>query len=289
MLVERACIVGVGLLGGSLALALKKKGIARQAVGTSRTSTTLKRALDVGVLDEAYPDAEQAVRDCDLVVLCTPIGTMAALASRIAPVLSEGTLLTDVGSTKRQVVQAIEPLQGSFRFVGGHPLAGSERTGVAYARQDLFENRTYFLTPTEGSDPAALSRLQDLVLAIGARPVMLSPEEHDHLVAITSHLPHVLACLAVALVRDESLTPEELEQALGQGFLDVTRVAAGGAEMWTDILLTNADNVDSLLQRIIHLAERTRLHLKGAARTELFQWLEDAAQFRRSLGNKDHD
>jgi len=289
MLVERACIVGVGLLGGSLALALRNKGLARQCVGTARTATTLKKALEMGVVDEAYPEAERAVGDCDLVVMCTPIGAIAALASRIAPVLSKGALLTDVGSTKRQVVEVIEPLEGRFRFVGGHPLAGSEKTGVAHAREDLFENRTYFLTPTERSDLAAVGRMRDLVLGIGARPVMLSPDQHDRLVAITSHLPHVLACLTVALVRDEGLTPQQLEQGIGQGFLDVTRVAAGGAEMWTDILLTNADHVDSLLQRVAQAAEEVRLQVRKGAREQVLRWLEEAAQFRRSLGNQDDD
>lgn len=284
MLVERACIVGVGLLGGSLGLAFKKHRVAAAVVGTSRTAATLNKALEMGAIDHAESDAQTAVRGCDFVVLCTPVGLIAQLAARLAPALSNGALLTDVGSTKRRIVEALESLPGGFHFVGGHPLAGSEKTGVAHARADLFADRTYFLTPTPRSHEPAVTRLRQIVERLGARPVVLAPDQHDRLLACTSHLPHLLACLNVALLRQEGLCRERLKESIGQGFLDVTRVAAGTAEVWADVLLSNADYVCALLDRLLRVLEASRRWLNEGTRAELLQWLDEVAQFRRSLG-----
>jgi len=267
-----------------LGLALKKYGVARIIIGTSRTAATMQKALEMGAIDQAESEMEGAVAGCDLVVICTPVGLIPQVAARIAPALSNGALLTDVGSTKRRIVEALESLAGDFHFVGGHPLAGSEKTGVAHARADLFVDRTYFLTATPRSHEPALTRLRQIVEAIGARPVVLRPEQHDRLLACTSHLPHLLACLSVALLRQEGLSREQLKQTVGQGFRDVTRVAAGSGEVWADVLLSNADYLAILLDRLSQALQGARCWLDRQTRTELLQWLDEVAEFRRLLG-----
>ncbi len=286
MLVERACIIGVGLLGGSLGLALSKRGVAGRVVGASRTPATLEKAMALGALDEAHQDRAAAVRGSDLVVVCTPVSLVAQVAAEVAPLLSGGALLTDVGSTKRRIVEAVEAIQGDFHFVGGHPLAGSEKTGVAHAREDLFVDRPYFITPTPQSDRDAVERLRAIAEAIGGRPVVMTPQQHDCCLGVTSHFPHLLACLNVAIARQQGMCRERLSQAIGQGFLDVTRVAAGSGEVWADVLLTNADNLSALLDRLTQALQGVRRWLDEGAREELLHWLDEVSEFRRSLGEK---
>lgn len=242
---ERVAIVGVGLMGGSLGLALKERGLAGQVVGVGRRKRSLTRALQRGACDEITTDIAAGVRKAEMVVVATPVGSVLSVIQAAAPVLSPDSVLTDVASAKSHIVRAAESLLGheQLRFVGGHPLVGSEKKGVQHAHAELYEGATVVLTPVEGTDPAALDQVSQLWRSVGATSTLLSPEEHDTILAQTSHLPHLVAAALVnALARGWG-------RYSGPGFLDGTRVAASDPALWKDIFLSNATEVVRALAR----------------------------------------
>lgn len=236
-------IVGVGLLGGSLGLAVKAANGAVRIVGVGHRKSSLDEALAIGAVDAVSLDPAQGVRDASLVVLCTPIGLFDPLLKRIAPALKRGAVVTDVGSTKLAVVRTGErALDGRAAFVGGHPIAGSEQRGVTFARADLYAGKTCILTPTRRTRPAALKRVDRFWRDLGMHVVHLSPGGHDRALGRVSHLPHALAALLVNLQK-----PSELGLA-GTGFIDATRIAAGDPAIWRDIFLTNRKAVGQAMR-----------------------------------------
>jgi prephenate dehydrogenase len=275
---RRLAILGVGLLGGSLGLAWKSSVSSGTVVGYGHRRSTLDQALRIEAIDEAYETPEQAVQQADIIVLCTPVGIFEDLLRRIAPALPAGAVVTDVGSTKRSVVRLSgQILPPSARFVGSHPMAGSERRGVEFARPDLFHNALCITTPTESTDPQALQTVEQFWRTIGMRITRLSPEAHDQLLADVSHLPHVVAAAVVAMQKDEGLPLS------GKGFIDATRIAGGDGGLWRDILLDNRDNLRSALQRLRENLDQFDRLLEPAHAEELRQWLDAAAQRREKL------
>jgi len=220
----------------------------------------------------------EAVEGADLVVLCTPVGVFEGLIREMVKVLKAGAIVTDVGSTKRSVVAAAErEMPRGVHFVGSHPMAGSEKRGVEFARADLFQNALCILTPTGKTDSAATSEVERFWKALGMRTTSLSPQEHDQLLAEVSHLPHALAAALVTLQSDKALS------LAGKGFLDATRIAGGDGALWRDILMDNRDHVLAsigVLKR--HLGELEKL-LSGKGREELAAWLDRAAARRAKL------
>ena len=252
MNISRLAVVGLGLIGGSLARALR----AADAVGTIRGFDTDPRmrhlAVELGVVDEAAENAADAVRGADVVVLAVPVLHTAAALAACLPGLGEGAVVTDVGSTKQSVLAAATEVFGRVppRFVAGHPIAGTEKSGVAHALADLFHNRRVVLTPHPRQDAGALASVSALWSAAGARVVRMDPAEHDAVFAATSHLPHVLAYSFVDMLArlDER---DEIFPNAGGGFRDFTRIASSSPEMWHDIVRANADSVARLLERQI--------------------------------------
>lgn len=227
-------IVGVGLLGGSLGLAVKANDPDARIVGVGHRQISLDKALEIGAVDLATCDAAEGVHDADLVVLCTPVGLFESMLRRIAPALKRHAVVTDVGSTKVSVVRLAERILGPKRpFVGSHPIAGSEQRGVGFARADLFVGKTCILTPTARTRPALLRRVAGFWQDVGMRTVELSPGKHDRTLANVSHLPHAVASLLVNVQN-----AAELDMA-GTGFIDATRIAGGDPVMWRDICLDN--------------------------------------------------
>jgi len=270
--------MGVGLLGGSIGLAVKAAGIECRVIGYGHRRATLDSALEMGVIDEAREKPEDAVVDSDWVILCTPVGLFEALLKQIAPALTPGTIVTDVGSTKRSVVTIAESaLQQSAHFVGSHPMAGSEKRGVEFARADLFKGARCILTPTAQTDPAALRSVDEFWQALGMGTVQLMPDDHDRLVCDISHLPHSVAAALVAMQQDEALA------LAGGGFLDTTRVAGGDGGLWRDILLDNRDNVAASLKRFRGELDELLGMLQPDQGERLRQWLDAAAQRRAHL------
>ena len=279
MLFERAAIIGVGLIGGSMGLAVRRRGLVGRVTGVARTQATLDRALAVGAADDVTTDAAEAVADADFVYLATPVRSMPAIMERIAPHLPDGCLVTDGGSTKREVLDAASALPAGVDFVGGHPLAGSEQSGPSAASSDLFAGTVYFLTPVATTDASALARMRELVAGIGAQAIEVDPHGHDRMLAGTSHLPHLVAaalCNAVAQLPD-------LSQFAGGGFRDATRIAAGQPEMWRDILLSNADEVSASLAHLREGLEGWEAALARADGDALMELLERARAVREGL------
>jgi len=238
---EQAAIIGVGLLGASLGMALRERKLAGRVVGVARRPETLKAALEVGAADETTADLPAALAGADLVVLATPVRTIIQHLHEIGPHLARGAVITDLGSTKRRIVNAACSLPDPTRFVPGHPMAGSDRSGPRHARAGLFEGATWFLTPAPETDEMALRRVDALARALGAQPLLLEPARHDELVAFSSHLPHALAVSLMNSCLPLLAGDPPLSRIIAGGYRDTTRVAAADPVMWRDIFLTNAD------------------------------------------------
>jgi prephenate dehydrogenase len=237
----RVAIVGVGLIGGSLGMALRERRLVHTVVGIGRNPNTLEKAVRLGAIDETATDLATGVRNADLIVLATPIGQILADLKRLSTLSIPGAVITDVGSTKGEIARAGDRLTPDGAFVPGHPMAGSERSGVEAARADLFTEATWALTPTSATNPQAFERVRDLAQAVGARTIVLDPEAHDRAVAVTSHLPHVLAYALAALAGEESEANPRLFDLAAGSFASATRVAASSPELWRDISLSNRD------------------------------------------------
>lgn len=272
-------IVGVGLIGGSFALALRKAGHRGRILGVS-SPRTIEQALALGVIDEGL-SLEEAVSRCDLVYLAQPIERILETLGLIDHLLCPGCLVTDAGSTKARIVDLGRRAISRGQFLGGHPMAGKEVRGVENADPDLFAGRVYALTPSDPSEldtPAARSFI-DWIRRIGAVPVTMSPAEHDRTVAHTSHLPQ-LASTALASVLAERLDPQRGFEVAGPGLADATRLALGPYEIWRDILRTNAAEIEQALGAYIAKLEALRAHLKD---DQMRQEFETAGKFAARL------
>lgn len=241
ILFDRIAIAGVGLLGGSLALACKDRGLARHIVGYGRNRDNLETAARRNVIDAYAADLNEAVKDADLIVLCTPVGSFKTLTRMMLPSVKPGAILTDVGSVKSSVIRDLEPLiPPSVHFVPGHPIAGSDKSGVSAADKDLFVGAKCVLTPSANADRTALGRVAALWESVGMQVIYMDPEEHDYIFGAVSHLPHVVAYALVNAVA--GLTSQKhgpVTEFCGNGFKDVTRIASSDPAMWRDICLAN--------------------------------------------------
>ena len=280
-MLHKLSILGPGLLGGSIGLAARHRKIARRVAIWARRPEAADQAYQLGAADEATNDLVKAVADAELVVLATPIGVMRALVDQIRPALPDGCVVTDVGSVKYPIVTALsDALNGKARFVGSHPMAGSEQSGIDAARRDLFENATCIVTPREDTDQAALKVVYDFWRALGCSVKTLGPLEHDEIVARISHLPHVVAAAVVNTVCTDGA------QALnfaGPGFKDFSRIAGGPFEMWTEICLENREEIGRALNTLIEELGKVRAAVENADAVELRTMLKRAKHFRDEL------
>jgi len=248
---ERVALIGIGLIGSSLARVLRRDRLAGEIVACARNQATRDTALALGLADRATEDAAEAVRGADLVVLATPLSAYAAIGARIAPALRPGAIVTDVGSVKQAVIRDLQArLPDTVHFIPGHPVAGTEHSGPESGFAELFRDRWCILTPLPGIDAAALARLTALWEQAGMRVVTMDPEHHDKVLAMTSHLPHVIAYTIVGTATDleDSLKSEVIKFSAG-GFRDFTRIAGSDPVMWRDIFLNNREAVLEMLQR----------------------------------------
>jgi prephenate dehydrogenase len=245
---SKVAIIGVGLLGGSLGLALRKRGLAGKVVGFVRREGSIAACQKAGVADSVELDIGKAVNGADLVVFCTPIAQMRSLAEQMAPHLKHQAIVTDVGSVKERVVRELEPVIGRAGgyFIGSHPMAGSEKMGVAAAKPDLFLKAICVVTPSRSAEPEQVAQVEELWSAIGGIPMRLSPGLHDELVSRSSHLPHILAAMLADFVLSSD-HPKEQPQLCASGFRDTTRIASGSPEMWRDICVANRENLGRAL------------------------------------------
>ena len=249
-MIGRLCVIGVGLIGGSLARALRAAGQVQEIVGASRRAEHLQEAVNLGVIDRFETDFGKAVQGADMVVVCVPLGAMQPVFEQIAPVLQKGAVVTDVGSAKASVVAAVQAACGKLPawFVPGHPIAGTEKSGVSASFAELYQKRKVILTPLPETDPAATARVQGMWEAAGAQVQCMDVEHHDEVLAATSHLPHVLAFQMVDTLARMSDEDEIFRYAAG-GFRDFTRIASSDPVMWRDICLSNDRAVLKMLAR----------------------------------------
>jgi cyclohexadieny/prephenate dehydrogenase len=250
-LFHRVALIGIGLIGSSLALALKGRGLAGHVAISSRTRKTLERAAELKLGDSYHQDAGEAVRGADLVMICAPVGAIAAIAEQIGAHLEAGSILSDVGSVKQAVIRDVMPhLPEGVHFVPGHPVAGTEHSGPEAGFEELFENRWCILTPPPGANDQAIEKVKALWQACGSTVEVMEASHHDKVLAITSHLPHLLAYTIVGTAADlEESTRAEVVKFSAGGFRDFTRIAASDPVMWRDVFLNNRESVLEMLQR----------------------------------------
>ena len=249
-MIERLAILGVGLIGGSLALACRERGLARTIVGANRSAAAREATRRLGMVDATTADPAEAARGATLVVLGAPVGALGDLLRAAGPALAPGVVVTDVGSVKGELVAALEGLTpAGCAFVGGHPIAGSEHSGPEAARADLFVGARCILTPTARTDPEALRQVEALWAAVGAQVLRMDPTWHDALLAAVSHLPHVVAYALMDALLEEEATGRELLRFGGGGLRDFTRIASSDPSMWRDICVANRGALLQALRR----------------------------------------
>ncbi len=251
VLYNRVALIGLGLIAGSMAHAMRRAGLVGEIVGTARSAETRDVAREIGLCDRVTDTMAEAVEGADLVVLAVPVGVMAQVAAEIAPHLAPGATVTDVGSVKRDVIAQVSPLlPAHVHFVPGHPLAGTEHSGPRSGFAELFDNRYVLLTPPDGTDPAATERLKNLWIGCGANVEEMDADHHDLVLAVTSHTPHLIAYTMVGVADDlRRVTDSEVIKYSAAGFRDFTRIAASDPTMWRDVFLSNKDATLEILGR----------------------------------------
>jgi prephenate dehydrogenase len=271
---NKASIIGVGLLGASLSLAMRHSGLCKTIVGHGRKEENLERAMNAGIIDDYYLDAATAVEDADIVVFCTPVGLFTDIASAIRPALKKGALVTDVGSVKGGLVSDVEALMPEgVCFIGSHPIAGGDKSGIDEARHDLFAGVRCIVTPTEKSDNNALDSIIALWKQVGGKVEVMNPFLHDEIFALVSHLPHMVAYALVNTVN--SVDPNRMDYS-GGGFRDCTRIAMSSPELWRDIARFNRENLLEALDIFRDNLER----IYGCIEENDWKWLEN--EFNRA-------
>ncbi|MEN5165468.1 MULTISPECIES: prephenate dehydrogenase [Achromobacter] len=280
-LIPVLAVVGVGLIGGSFAAALRRAGQVGRVLGVGRNASSLARAVELGLIDEAV-SAEDAAARADLVLLSTPVGGLKNVLARMLPHLGAGTVLTDAGSTKAEVVEAARDALGEHigRFVPGHPIAGAERTGPDAADADLYGQRTVILTPLAENAAASIDLVRRAWQACGASVIDMDADAHDRVLASVSHLPHLLSSVYMEQVATAADAPTRLALA-GSGFRDFTRIAAGSPEMWRDIFLSNRDAMLAELADVRAVLDRAERAIADGDDAALLALLDTAAQARR--------
>ena len=250
-LFERVAIIGIGLIGSSLAHVMRREKIATHIAGHAKSAATRATAVKLGLVDSMHETASGAARDADLVIMCVPVGACGEIAAEIMGVLKPGAILTDVGSVKSAIVRDVLPhLAPGIHFIPGHPVAGTEQSGPTSGFAELFERRWCILTPLPDSDPAAVARLEKFWRSCGSDVELMTPEHHDMVLAITSHLPHLIAYNIVGTAADlEDVTDSEVIKYSASGFRDFTRIAASDPTMWRDVFLNNREAVLEMLGR----------------------------------------
>ncbi len=281
---QKVTVIGLGLIGGSLAWRLKGSKKVNCVYGVDKDAETIKMALSAGAVHMAGKDIEKGVAGAEIVVMAVPVSVITGLVKTILPHIQEGCVITDVGSTKETIVSAMERLlPAGLKFLGGHPMSGSERSGFQAADSYLFENAVYALTPTHKTPDEAIKKIISMVEILGARPVLMDPATHDRIVATVSHLPHVLAAAlvnaAAELNKEESHT---LTLSAG-GFRDTTRVAGSNPELWVDICLANKKRLKEAILRFQKQMDALCALLEGNKRDQLLEWLRKAQTCREQI------
>ncbi|WP_309086205.1 prephenate/arogenate dehydrogenase family protein [Chelativorans sp.] len=284
-LFERVALIGIGLIGSSIARVIRREGLARTVAIATRRPETLARARELRLGDDYFSSAADAVTDADLVIVSVPVGASGSVAAEIAASLKPGAIVTDVGSTKQSVIQQMEPeLPKTVHFIPGHPIAGTEHSGPDAGFAELFEGRWCILTPLPGTDQEAVARLTRFWERCGSRVDTMDPEHHDMVLAIVSHLPHIIAYNIVGTADDlETVTKSEVIKYSASGFRDFTRLAASDPTMWRDVCLHNKDAILEMLARFSEDLSALQRAIRWGDGEKLFDLFTRTRAVRRSI------
>jgi cyclohexadieny/prephenate dehydrogenase len=284
-LFPRVALIGLGLIGSSLCHAIRRGGLAGHIAGTARSERTRAKAVELGLVDSMHADAASAVAGADLVVICTPVGTYAEIGAAIRPKLKPGAILTDVGSVKQAVIRDLGPLvPEGVHFVPGHPVAGTEHSGPEAGFAELFDGRWCILTPPPGTDQGVVDRLAEFWRRCGSQVEIMEPGHHDIVLAITSHLPHLIAYTIVGTATDlEDATRKEVVKFSAGGFRDFTRIAASDPVMWRDIFLNNREAVLEILGRFTEDLTALQRAIRWGEGDKLEDWFVRTRAIRRGI------
>lgn len=288
---DRLAIIGAGLIGSSIARAAREYGAAREIAMLDASSHVMARVRELGIADDAAGDAAAALKGADLIIVCTPVGVCGAVVEEIGPYLGKGAILSDVGSVKGAVVAQMAPhVPAGVHFIPAHPLAGTEFSGPDAGFATLFQNRWSILTPLEGADAAAVARLANFWTRIGAKVETMSPEHHDKVLALTSHLPHLIAYNIVGTADDfGEQTRSEVIKFSASGFRDFTRIAASDPTMWRDIFLNNREAVLEMLGRFNEDLSALQRMIRRGDGEGLFDFFTRTRAIRRSIVEQGQD
>ena len=282
---ERIALIGIGLIGSSLARVIRERGLAGEIVASTRSQVTLDEAKALGLGDSYTTDAAEAVEDADCVIVSVPVGASRSVAEVIGPHLKDGAILTDVGSTKSSVIEAMAPyVPSGVHFIPGHPIAGTERSGPASGFPTLFDGRWCILTPPEGADDEAVARLTAFWERCGSRVDTMDAAHHDRVLAIVSHLPHIIAYNIVGTADDlETVTESEVIKYSASGFRDFTRLASSDPTMWRDVCLSNKDAILEMLARFSEDLASLQRAIRWEDGDRLFELFSHTREVRRSI------
>lgn len=280
-----AGFIGFGLIGGSIAKGLKRDNPRTKIMAYMRTVSKLEQAKRDGVVDLVLDGIDGRLSECDIIFLCTPVEFNADYLKKIRPLLKDGAFITDVGSTKLSIHEQVKELQMEDVFVGGHPMAGSEKTGYENATDHLLENAYYIITPTARSRKEDVERLTAVAGAIRAIPVVLDYREHDSIVAAVSHLPHLVASSLVNLVRENDTPGERMKQLAAGGFKDITRIASASPVMWEQICMTNRGPIADILEKYITSLQEVLEQVKASDSDAIFRLFDESKTYRNSFAD----
>ncbi|MCB1382429.1 MAG: prephenate/arogenate dehydrogenase family protein [Notoacmeibacter sp.] len=281
----RIALIGIGLIGSSLAHVIRREGLAGEIIVSTRSAETLKRAEELRLGDRYEADAAMAVSEADLVIVSVPVGASGRVAAEVAPAMKAGAILTDVGSTKKKVIEEMAPhVPGHIHFIPGHPIAGTERSGPDAGFAELFEGRWCILTPMEDTDPAKEAQLRAFWEACGSKVDVMDADHHDRVLAIVSHLPHLIAYNIVGTADDlETVTKSEVIKYSASGFRDFTRLAASDPTMWRDVCLHNKDAILEMLARFTEDLSAIQRAIRWGDGDKLFDLFTRTRAIRRSI------
>ncbi len=283
---KKAGIIGLGLLGGSLAKALKNRAEFETVVACSRNESSLKQALKEGIIDNYSLSVSDIFYDCDIIFICTPVNKILNYITALIPFLHTDCIITDVGSTKKSLYEAMLPYDKKVCFIGGHPMAGSEQTGYEASKDYLFENCYYVLTPLPSVSSEKVALLSDLVKTFGAIPLVIPPDQHDFIVGTISHVPHVVASSLVNMVKKLDGHEKYMATLAAGGFKDITRIASSSSEMWSSISVDNKTEILKITTILKNILTEFESHLICDNETAIFDFFKEAKDYRDNFSNK---
>ena len=278
--------IGLGLIGGSIARGIKRACPAARIMAYMRTRAKLEQAKEDGIVDVILDGIGEPLLECDIIFLCTPVEYNAQYLTQIRPFLKPGALITDVGSTKEDIHRVVTTLHMEEFFVGGHPMAGSEKTGYENSTDHLLENAYYIVTPTAKTKQEDADRLVEIARSIGSIPIVLDYHEHDRIVAAISHLPHLIASSLVNLVKDSDNQNELMKRLAAGGFKDITRIASSSPEMWEQICMTNVEPISDILEAYIASLNKVLEEIREHKGQDIYRLFETSRDYRNSITDK---